>query len=47
MKKHEIINFSKNRPDDFILELEHIEKSFIKGSNPSPISFEKVVILLL
>ena len=42
MKSFEIENFSKNRPDDFIIELEHINETILSNSfSSSPISFEK------
>ena len=42
MQNLEVINFPKTRPDDFILELEHINSNLTSGSfESSPISFEK------
>ena len=42
MENLEIINFPKTRPDDFIIELKHINENLASGSSKSsPISFEK------
>lgn len=42
MQNTEVINFPKSRPDDFIIELRHInEQISSKTSQASPISFER------
>ena len=42
MENLEIINFPKTRPDDFIIELKHINENLASGSSKSsPISFAK------
>ena len=42
MKSIQKIDFHKNRPDDFIIELEHIKENlYSEFSTPSPISLEK------